>query len=71
MRELAQVDGQQNHVQQENGIEVGQEPICCEQDVAHDRQNAQWNDPGHAECSQDSEGCRVSRHIDPRHRHSD
>jgi hypothetical protein len=70
LTQLDQVDGHQNHMKEENRIDVGQQPVEDKQNIACQRQPSKRLDRSHAEACQYGECRGETEQIQPAQRRS-
>jgi hypothetical protein len=64
---LQQIDRKKDHVEEDDRIDVREQAIRGEQDIARHREHPKQTDRGHAETGKDRERCAKAKAVDPRH----
>jgi hypothetical protein len=67
---LEQIDRKQDHVKKKHRIDVSQQSIENEKDVAQKCESSKGHDRRHAEADKNAKGSRETEQIDPRHARS-
>src|ERR1700759_5641521 len=65
--ELQEIDRQKDHVKEDDGIDVREQAVGAEQDVARQRKHPKRSDRGHAETGKNRERSAKAKAVDPRH----
>jgi hypothetical protein len=64
---LERIDWKQDHVEEEHRIDVSQQSIDNEKDIAQKCETSKRHDRRHAEAGEDAECCGETQEIDPPH----
>src|ERR1700751_5874366 len=65
--ELQEIDRQKDHVKEDDGIDVREQAVGAEQDVARQRKHPKRSDRGHAETGKNPERSAKAKAVEQRH----